>query len=140
MMLFFFFCTHGLTPIPSPQQDLEDSDYQDMSMSITSSIRAYRTINGRTYHAERGNANYWAANDEQQLDSMDLYAHLCYLLNGHQLYRAPLDPNTLHRALDIGTGTGVWAIDFADAHPGCEVVGTDISPIQPDWVPENLKL
>ena len=29
--------------------------------------------------------------------------------------------------------------DFADAHPESEVIGTDISPIQPEWVPPNLK-
>lgn len=30
--------------------------------------------------------------------------------------------------------------DFADAFPGAEVIGTDISPIQPTWVPPNLSL
>lgn len=43
------------------------------------------------------------------------------------------------RVLDIGTGTGIWAIDFADENPQAEVIGTDISPIQPSWVPPNLK-
>ena len=28
--------------------------------------------------------------------------------------------------------------DFADAHPDTEVIGTDISPIQPQWCPPNL--
>ena len=116
------------------------SDAASSTASITSSILAYRTINGRTYHAERGNADYWAANDEQALESMDLYAHLCYLLNGKKLFTSPLKTETLHKALDIGTGTGVWAIDFADMFPDCEVIGTDISPIQPSWVPPNLKL
>ena len=37
------------------------------------------------------------------------------------------------------TGTGIWAIDFADEHPSAEVIGTDLSPIQPSWVPPNLK-
>lgn len=36
--------------------------------------------------------------------------------------------------LDIGTGTGIWAIDFADEHPETTVIGTDLSPIQPDSV------
>jgi hypothetical protein len=30
--------------------------------------------------------------------------------------------------------------DFADEYPNAEVIGTDISPIQPSWVPPNLKL
>lgn len=29
--------------------------------------------------------------------------------------------------------------DFADEYPEAEVVGTDISPIQPTWIPPNLK-
>ncbi|KAK2730374.1 hypothetical protein CKAH01_19104, partial [Colletotrichum kahawae] len=43
--------------------------------------------------------------------------------------------------LDIGTGTGIWPIQFGDEHPEAEViVGNDLSPIQPDWVPPNVKL
>ncbi|WXC66058.1 hypothetical protein SNK03_011841 [Fusarium graminearum] len=43
------------------------------------------------------------------------------------------------KVLDIGTGTGIWAIDFADEYPEAEVIGTDLSPIQPSWVPPNVK-
>lgn len=39
----------------------------------------------------------------------------------------------------MGTGTGIWAVDFADEHPECEVVGIDLSPGQPSLVPPNLK-
>jgi SAM-dependent methyltransferase len=39
--------------------------------------------------------------------------------------------------LDVGTGTGQWAIDFAKAHPSTQVLGTDLSPIQPKDVPTN---
>jgi methylase of polypeptide subunit release factors len=41
--------------------------------------------------------------------------------------------------LDLGTGTGIWAIDFADQFPSAMVIGTDLSPTQPTWVPPNLK-
>ena len=41
------------------------------------------------------------------------------------------------RVLDIGTGTGIWAIDFADQSPSVDVYGTDLSPIQPSTVPPN---
>ena len=43
------------------------------------------------------------------------------------------------KVLDIGTGTGCWAIDFAERYPGAEVVGNDLSPIQPGWVWPNLR-
>ena len=39
----------------------------------------------------------------------------------------------------MNAGTGIWAITFADEHPSAEVIGTDLSPIQPRWVPPNLK-
>ena len=50
---------------------------------------------------------------------------------------APIE--TPSAVLDVGTGTGIWAIDFADANPQAEVVGIDISPIQPGYVPPNLQ-
>lgn len=56
----------------------------------------------------------------------------------NRLYFAPIDEN-LQTALDIGTGTGIWAIDFADDHPSCSVTGTDLSPTQPSFIPPNLQ-
>ncbi|EFX03285.1 methyltransferase type 12 [Grosmannia clavigera kw1407] len=40
--------------------------------------------------------------------------------------------------LDVGTGTGEWAIGMGEAYPHCEVVGVDISAIQPTAVPHNV--
>ena len=34
-------------------------DDADSTASLTSSILRYRSIHGRTYHSERGNAQYW---------------------------------------------------------------------------------
>lgn len=46
-------------------------------------------------------------------------------------------PDRLRRVLDVGTGTGAWAIDLADERPDTEVLGMDLSPIQPGWLPPN---
>ncbi|KAM5380078.1 hypothetical protein ACJZ2D_003725 [Fusarium nematophilum] len=130
-------------------------DAESSTASITSSILQYRTIQGRTYHSERGNAFYWGSNDEAQSEAMDIIHHMWTLAQDGKLYLAPLEAN-IEKALDIGCGTGKipfpsislsfkfdsptqsWS-DFADEFPGCDVVGTDISPIQPSWVPPNLK-
>lgn len=41
--------------------------------------------------------------------------------------------------MDLGTGTGIWAIDFGDTHPSASVTATDLSPIQPEIVPPNVE-
>lgn len=45
--------------------------------------------------------------------------------------------DTAKRVLDLGTGTGIWALEFAEEHPAAEVIGVDLSPIQPPFVPPN---
>lgn len=68
---------------------------------------------------------------------MDVHHVLMLALLGGQLYRAPIDEP--QRVLDAGTGTGVWALDFADAHPASHVIGNDLSPIQPTYVSPNAE-
>ncbi|KAH6962435.1 S-adenosyl-L-methionine-dependent methyltransferase [Ilyonectria sp. MPI-CAGE-AT-0026] len=116
-----------------------DADNASSTASITSSILQYRTIHGRTYHSEQGNAQYWGSNDEAQIELMDVTHHILTLGIGEKLHMAPLEKDKVQRVIDIGTGTGIWAIDFADEYPGAEVIGTDLSPIQPSWVPPNVQ-
>ena len=61
------------------------------------------------------------------------------LLLSNRLYLAPIDEEKCRRVIDVGCGTGIWAIDFADGHPAAEVTGIDLSPIQPAWVPPNCQ-
>ncbi|KAM5385501.1 hypothetical protein ACJZ2D_000700 [Fusarium nematophilum] len=71
---------------------------------------------------------------------MDINHHTLTLGIGGKLHKAPLERDNLELVVDIGTGTGIWAIDLADAYPNARVVGTDLSPIQPSWIPPNLQL
>lgn len=107
------------------------------STSLASSILNYEYSNGRRYHGFRS-GSYVLPNDEQEQDRLDLLHHIFLLILGGKLYDAPIHPPP-RRVLDIGTGTGIWAIDFADENPGSEVIGTDLSPIQPTWIPPNAK-
>lgn len=73
-------------------------------------------------------------NDEPAMEGQDL-AHAMYNLTIGGLHLAPIvNPSEI---LDVGTGTGIWAIDMADKYPDAQVTGTDLSPIQPDLVPPN---
>ncbi|KAF6831670.1 methyltransferase domain-containing protein [Colletotrichum musicola] len=42
------------------------------------------------------------------------------------------------RVLDVGTGTGIWALNFGDEHPEAEVLGNDLSAVEPCFVPPNV--
>ncbi|CBF84602.1 protein llmB [Aspergillus nidulans FGSC A4] len=114
------------------QSSLGDASY---TTSITSSAMNY-TYNGRRYHSYH-EGEYVLPNDEQEQDRLDLSHHIYRMLLKGELHRAPVKNPA--RVLDIGTGTGIWAIDFADEHPETEVIGNDLSPIQPSWVPPNCR-
>lgn len=102
---------------------------------MTSSVLDYRYENGRRYHAYR-EGQYVIPNDEREQDRLDLHHHIYTMLLDGELYRAPISTD-ISRILDIGTGTGAWAIDMADKFPQAQVIGTDLSPIQPNWTPPN---
>lgn len=38
----------------------------------------------------------------------------------------------------MATGVGDWAIEMGDLFPDSQVLGNDLSPIQPDMVPPNV--
>ncbi|KAH6666537.1 S-adenosyl-L-methionine-dependent methyltransferase, partial [Plectosphaerella plurivora] len=65
--------------------------------------------------------------------------HGFFRLFNDRLLLAPVDL-TGKRVLDIGTGTGLWAIQLGDQFPeAASIVGNDLSPIQPSWTPPNVK-
>ncbi|GKU07475.1 methyltransferase [Fusarium langsethiae] len=129
--------------------DEENEDDRDSSIgsinastseSLRSSILDYRKENGRTYHRYK-DGKYNLPNDDIEKQRLDLQHNLFILMLDNRLGLAP--PNgpgaKAKRVLDIGTGTGIWAIDYADEHPDSKVIGIDLSPIQPDFVPPNVE-
>ncbi|KAG6069899.1 hypothetical protein E4U16_007280 [Claviceps sp. LM84 group G4] len=46
---------------------------QSSTTSIASSVLEYRQIHGRTYHSDRFTTNYFMPNDDQQLESEELW-------------------------------------------------------------------
>ncbi|KAH7185182.1 S-adenosyl-L-methionine-dependent methyltransferase [Fusarium flagelliforme] len=105
------------------------------SESLASTIMRHRTENGRSYHAFK-EGRYVLPNDETENDRLDLQHMLFTLTFDGKLLNCPV--TSPRRVLDAGTGTGVWAIDYAEDHPDSQVVGIDLSPTQPDFVPPNL--
>ncbi|KAE8357614.1 S-adenosyl-L-methionine-dependent methyltransferase [Aspergillus caelatus] len=124
----------------SPASDSDWASADGASLDVTtlaSSVLNYEYKNGRRYHAYRSGA-YLMPNDEEEQDRMDLLHHIYALILDGGLHMAPIKSHP-ERVLDLGTGTGIWAIDFADQYKSAEVLGNDLSPIQPSWIPPNLQ-
>lgn len=123
-----------------PEQGDDDSAFEEESQytdteSLRSSIFNFRKEHGRTYHVY-GSTEHWGPNDDMAQEQQDISHHMWSLMLRGELYIAPVE--NPHRILDVGTGTGIWAIDCAEKHPEATVKGIDLSPIQPSWVPPNV--
>ncbi|TVY22184.1 putative methyltransferase [Lachnellula hyalina] len=145
---------HGMDKRDKLAVDYEDKGEVEVPMSAMASLSPslYEHVeeNGRTYHKYK-EGKYYLPNDEV---SRTITYQACYfvLTNSsnfsqskrdlialyERLHLAPLKEDNVKHALDIGTGTGIWAIEFAEQFPQAKVIGTDLSPIQPEFVPPNL--
>ncbi|KIW07235.1 uncharacterized protein PV09_02092 [Verruconis gallopava] len=123
--------------VDSSDQDSSfgEEDRSTISTSISSSVTTYRTENGRRYHAFAEN-QYWLPNDEAELGRLNIQHHCWRVSLGGRLFLAPVPPG-IHNAIDIGTGTGEWAMEFAEQFPSANVIGTDLSPVQDPKTPPN---
>lgn len=94
---------------------------------------------------------------QPELDRLDLTHQMIMEVMEGKLHLCPLDKDKPLRILDIGTGTGIWAIQMGawphflivthplrrvqrtkyeppgDQYPLSEIIGTDLSPTQPIW-------
>ncbi|KAK0381582.1 hypothetical protein CLIM01_01058 [Colletotrichum limetticola] len=126
--------THEVVIVPG------DESIASSSTSITASILDYRIENGRTYHRYK-DGKYIFPNDARESDRLDQQHEIfIYTLDGKLGLAPPCKPDSkVGRVLDVGTGTGVWAVDFGDLHPESEILGIDLSAPQQEFVPPNVR-
>ncbi|KAF5694729.1 methyltransferase [Fusarium denticulatum] len=91
--------------------------------SLRSSVLRFQEENGRTYHA-MSSGNYNFPNDASESDRLDLQHNLWLLTLHGELGLSPKIKEPAKRVMDVGTGTGIWAIEYADLHPEAQVALT----------------
>ena len=114
----------------------DDSSATSYCSTLRSEAHDYYWEHGRRYHSF-GGGRYLLPNDDQELNREDMKHHMWRLVLEGALHLSPIGEHP-QKILDIGTGSGIWAMQTADAYPSAEVIGFDISPVQPAWVPPNL--
>ncbi|KAK4462014.1 Demethylmenaquinone methyltransferase [Cladorrhinum samala] len=116
-----------------PHADIYDTQ------SLSESIAQFREEFGRTYHSYRA-GSYHFPNDALENERVNEQYEILKLVMDERLHLCPFDAsNAPCKILDIATGTGLWAIEMGDEYPEAEVIGTDLSPIQPAFVPPNVR-
>ncbi|KAJ6780317.1 hypothetical protein PWT90_09913 [Aphanocladium album] len=121
-----------LLPVGSKAWSLSDT------ASLSESAQTFPEEFGRTYHAYHA-GSYPFPNDVAEQDRLKLQSACFKHLLGNKLYFAPLSrAKPPLRIMDVATGLGDWAIEMGDMFPESIIVGTDLSPIQPDEVPPNV--
>ena len=118
-------------PLEVDQSETDSAVGDDIStytQSLQSSVVKGLKEHGRQYHAYSADNKYLLPEDEDEQDRLDLQHSAFVRLFDGKLLLAPVD--TAQEVLDLGTGTGIWAIEYADKHAESNIVGTDLSPIQ----------
>jgi ubiquinone/menaquinone biosynthesis C-methylase UbiE len=95
-------------------------------------------LEARGDHPHRTEAPYVLPLDEQEINRLDFQHYMLrHTLRGN--YAAPI--TNPHEILDVGSGTGRWALEMATHFPQSNVLGVDLTPPAPDaqaGLPDNL--
>lgn len=131
------------------REEDEDSAYgeelTDTTAALCDSAEKFEKKYGREYVTHYQDGSFPYPNDPYEQGRLDMFHHHVtnYLADGEsgrgrRLFFAPIKPCGKN-ILDIGTGTGIWAIEMGDKYPKASIFGSDLSPIQPELVPQNVQ-
>ncbi|KAG6103862.1 hypothetical protein E4U14_006097 [Claviceps sp. LM454 group G7] len=121
---------------------LEDQEYMYCGLKyepdtdrteLGSESRDFLVANSNDGRLERksrqsGEKGYLLPVDDNESDRLDFQHKLYLTVTEGNLGHAPVrEPR---QVLEVASGTGIWALEYATANPACHVTGTDISAIQ----------
>jgi len=123
---------------------LLDMDTRTSLKPLTSiSEQSMSFSEGRKYQHYRS-GRYLLPNDQDEQDREEVKHFMLLRLTDGGHFLSPVAVSRYQdrpavKIIDLGTGTGTWAIEVADRFPNAQVTGIDLSPIQPAWTPPNVE-
>ncbi|KAI1074038.1 S-adenosyl-L-methionine-dependent methyltransferase [Whalleya microplaca] len=124
---------------PGLEVDHEGAEIQIENPYVVNPIERDHNVKeaDRPWHTYKSEKKYFLPNDNAELSRLDRqHIMWTHILDG-DLYKAPVkDPK---HVLDLGTGSGIWATEFAKSHPNAQVLGVDLSKPMPPDVPPNCR-
>ncbi|CAE6480937.1 unnamed protein product [Rhizoctonia solani] len=151
--------TEGMVYLVQPEEEEDNSDYEDWDMQTISSSSTARTTStitsdqlsdffreahGRTYPLDENFPLTYPADDVEALRQKLQHQLLKALVHGNYIgpVREILRPRTdgsRPKILDIRTCDGSWAQEMAVEFPHCDIVSVDIAPIVAHTPRANIK-
>ena len=118
-----------------------DSTFSDASSTLTNLPDTFYELeeDGRRYCCDvEAKHCHPLPSDEREEGRLLVQRQLCFQALGDRPILAPIHA-TPQNILDIGTRFGSWAISIAQQYPSAAVIGMDLVPIQPEYVPINCE-
>ncbi|GKT93275.1 methyltransferase domain-containing protein [Colletotrichum tofieldiae] len=100
---------------PSVFDEGSIADDRTDSTSLNSSVYEHSFKNGRRYHKFR-HGRYPIPNDETEQNREDMLHAMMLEVTDGRLYFAPIGDSP-QKVIDLGTGTGIWAIESESGFP-----------------------
>ncbi|KAJ3732232.1 S-adenosyl-L-methionine-dependent methyltransferase [Lentinula guzmanii] len=111
------------------------SQFAEVSFIGEDDSEYFRRLFDRTFN--NLNPRYLLPADEDEVKRSELHHRMMQFVFQGNNYVGPvkeaLQFGQHRRVLDLGTGSGIWAINMADEFPRAEVIGIDLAPLQPSF-------
>ncbi|EMC98959.1 hypothetical protein BAUCODRAFT_84912 [Baudoinia panamericana UAMH 10762] len=121
----------GAAPISSLLNVMSEQSQPSTSRAAQPTILHQQRIarNGRMYYSQWYRTYPFPCDDTEQ-HRLDVMHRAWFEAMGQRLHLATLRDSPM-RILDVGYGTGIWALDMAETYPNAEIVAIDIGEDHP---------
>nr|RBQ85590.1 hypothetical protein FVER53263_10536 [Fusarium verticillioides] len=137
-----------LSPAVAAREDhvVKTNSIEDSSDSSDEFVASYKPVergsrSKRFFQAfvakfTKSSVRYGLVPNSQQEQDRNVIQHTVIINIFKGLHLSPITSRP-KRVLDVGTGPGTWALEFATKYPSCSVLGVDIEPVRPPYTKSN---